>query len=111
MRRGVTRAVVISALMGAVAAVIPATSALAINRATPCPRSDYMEYFNSFQQAVACYANAGTANVSLGDIRGVSAGNNSGYFVYSPGFTVPLCFGCSVNESPNSVTVIQVHIN
>ena len=75
------------ALVGVVAAAVaftalPATGAYAINRATPCPRDDYMQIYN---EGTLCFANAGSIATRIYNVWGAYSGNNRSV-VASQGF-------------------------
>jgi len=108
MRRGLKRAIVGTALAAITTAAIPATAAFAINVATPCPRSDYVDVITSLNFH-HCYANAGTLNVTINDAKVFRSGNNTVTFHYTDNTHLDLARNVSWTM-PSSKTVNWIKI-
>ncbi|WP_164466249.1 beta/gamma crystallin domain-containing protein [Actinoplanes teichomyceticus] len=82
--------IVLAAAVGGVATMaVPATAALAINRATPCPRSDFVQVTTSLNYH-HCFANAGVMSVTINDAKVFRSGNNTVKFSFSDGNALTL---------------------
>ncbi|CAM5677225.1 hypothetical protein SALBM135S_09362 [Streptomyces alboniger] len=85
MKRFITRLAVVVAA-GAVAAVLPASSASAINR-VGCTESGYLTFHNS--GGSVCFANAGVQSVAIYGVDQIWTGNNKMTMEYVPRLGAP----------------------
>ncbi|MEV6619184.1 beta/gamma crystallin domain-containing protein [Streptomyces sp. NPDC051051] len=112
MKSFITRLAVVVAA-GAVAVVLPASSASAINR-VGCTESGYLTFHNA--GGSLCFANAGVESVAIYGVDRIWTGNNKVTLEYVPKLGAPVTsetvekwsFGKITGEPIHKITKIRI---
>ncbi|MFF5897937.1 beta/gamma crystallin domain-containing protein [Streptomyces argenteolus] len=105
MKRFFTRLAVVAAA-GAIAVVLPASSASAINR-VGCNEMGYLTLHNS--GGSLCFANAGTTSVAVYGVDQIWTGNNKVTFEYVPTLGAPTASFTAEKWAYGSITGAPIH--
>ncbi|MCX5412744.1 MULTISPECIES: beta/gamma crystallin domain-containing protein [Streptomyces] len=105
MKRFITRLAVVAAA-GAMAVVLPASSASAINR-VGCSEMGYLTLHNA--GGSLCFANAGVESVAIYGVDQIWTGNNKVTLEYVPKLGAPVTSGTVEKWSYGKITGAPIH--